>query len=189
MRHSLIFFGFIIIFALDLFLTFAGHYAHHYFHYNFFMEGAGKAFLKIGMELSGAVLFIGLTLGIFHRLIYARREKTYIDLKLLIMLWLVTATGFASEAVRLAAQPNDSLIAFSFLSGPAAQWLREAIAWDWALLENWIWSIHATFAAVFFAYIPYSKFVHMIAAPLGRSITQDGRYAQQKRQRISEGLL
>lgn len=88
-RHSLIFFGFTVIFAFDLFLTFAGHYAHHYFHIEYFMYGSGKGFLKLGMELSGAVLLAGLTLGLIHRVVFAKTEKTYVDLKLLCLLWRV----------------------------------------------------------------------------------------------------
>lgn len=187
-RHSLIFFGFMIIFALDLFLTFAGHYVHHYFHIDYFMFGTGKGFLKFGMELSGAALFIGLTLGIIHRVVYANAEKTYVDLNLLCLLWLVTLTGFMTEAFRLAAEPKDPLMAFSFIGGPIAKKLM-TVPWQWTTLADFMWCIHATVTAAFFAYIPFSKFVHMLAAPLGRSITQEGAYGFEKRQKISEGLL
>ena len=187
-RHSLIFFGFVIIFALDLFLTFAGHYVHHYFHIDYFMYGTGKGVLKFGMELSGMMLLIGLTLGIVHRIVYANAEKTYVSLNLLCLLWLATVTGFATESFRLAAQPNDALKGFSFIGGPISERLS-MIPWDWERLADWIWSIHATITAAFLAYIPFSKFVHIFAAPLGRSITQNGNYGIQKRQKISDGLL
>jgi nitrate reductase gamma subunit len=187
-RHSLIFFGFVVLFALDLFLTFAGHYAHHYFHFDYFLNGHGKGLLKFGMELSGAALFTGLSLGIFHRIIYADTEKTYVDLNLLCLLWLVVTTGFAAEAFRLAAEPNDVLFSFSFIGGPIAKRLI-TIPWHWESLAVWMWCVHATITAAFFAYIPFSKFVHILAAPLGRSITQNGDYGIQKRQKISEGLL
>jgi hypothetical protein len=187
-RHSLIFFGFMILFALDLFLTFAGHYAHHYFHFDYFLNGHGKGLLKTGMELSGAALFTGLTLGIFHRIIYAGTEKTYIDLNLLSLLWLAVTTGFATEAFRLAGQPSDALMSFSFIGGPIGKRLI-TIPWHWESLAIWMWCVHATITAAFFAYIPFSKFVHILAAPLGRSITQNGDYGIHKRQKISEGLL
>jgi nitrate reductase gamma subunit len=187
-RHSLIFFGFMIIFVLDLTLTFAGHYAHHYLHIEYFFSGAGRGLLKFGMEASGALLFVGLTLGLTHRLIYAQEEKKFIDIRLLFLLWLVVATGFLTEAFRLAAEPADPLIAFSFLGEPLAGLLR-TIPWHWAKLAIGMWITHASITAIFFAYIPFSKFVHMLAAPLGRSITQDGDYGKRKRATISEGLL
>ncbi|GAB6908920.1 membrane hypothetical protein [Desulfosarcina cetonica] len=189
LRHLLIFSGFVVIFALDLFLTFAGHYAHHYFHYEYFLSGPGKGLLKFGMELSGAALFIGLSLGMIHRIVYAKAEKTYVELKLLLLLWLVTATGFLAEGIRLAGQPNDPLMLSSFIMRPIAQWLGTSFSWNWPVLADGVWCLHATFAAAFFAYIPFSKFIHILSAPLGRSITQNGEYAYQKRQRISEGLL
>jgi nitrate reductase gamma subunit len=187
-RHALIFFGFMIIFALDVFLTFAGHYVHHYFHIDYFMTGPGKAFLKVGMELSGLLLFVGLTLGLLHRAMYAKDEKKFVDIRLLWLLWGVTLTGFFTEAFRLAATPNDPLMAFSFIGGPIAKQLM-VISKDWALLADWMWILHATITVFFFAYLPFSKFIHVISAPVGRSITQNGEYAIQKRQRISEGLL
>lgn len=187
-RHALIFFGFTVIFAFDLFYTFAGHYAHHYFHIDYFMSGPGKGILKTGMEFSGAVLLLGLTMGIIHRWVNAGTEKRYVDINLLILLWLVTVTGFATEAFRLAAQPDDPLSAYSFIGAPIAKQLI-SLPYEWEPLTTWMWCIHATITAAFFAYIPYSKFVHMLAAPLGRSIARDGAYGAHKRQTISEGLL
>lgn len=187
-RHAMIFFGFISIFAFDLFLTFAGHYVHHYFHIDYFMNGPGKAFLKVGMEFSGAILLIGLTLGLVHRLAYGRDEKKFVNLKLLGLLWLVTLTGFLTETFRLTATPDDPLLVYSFISGQVAKKLV-ALPYDWEVLADWMWIGHATITVVFFAYIPFSRFIHMLSAPLGRSITQNGDYGIRKRQRISEGLL
>jgi nitrate reductase gamma subunit len=187
-RHSLICLGFMILFAFDLFTTFAGHYMHHYFHIDYFLYGTGKGFLKIGMALSGAALLIGLTLGIIHRAVYANVEKTYVDLNLLCLLWFVTLSGFMTEAFRLAAEPNDPLMAFSLIGAPIAKKLV-TVPWDWKSLADGMWCLHATVTAAFFAYIPFSKFVHILAAPLGRSITQGGKYNFEKRQKISEGFL
>ena len=187
-RHSLICLGFMILFAFDLFLTFAGHYVDHYFHIDYFLYGPGKGLLKTGMTLSGAALLVGLTLGIIHRVVFANVEKTYVDLNLLCLLWLVTLTGFMTEAFRLTAEPSDPLMAFSLIGAPIAKKLA-TVPWHWKSLADGMWCLHATVTAAFFAYIPFSKFVHILAAPLGRSITQDGQYGFEKRQKISEGLL
>jgi nitrate reductase gamma subunit len=186
LRHFLIFFGFMVLFAFDCVYTVFGHYLHHYLHYDYFVSGAGRAFLKFAMELSGAVLLLGLTIGLIHRLLYARQERTLIDFKLLLLLWVVTASGFLTEAVRLAAEPNDPFIAYSFIGGPLASLLR---GYAVAGLSAAVWIFHATVTVAFFAYIPFSKFVHILVAPLGRSITQDRGYGPAKRIRITEGLL
>lgn len=187
-RHSLIFFGFMALFFFDCVYTVFGHYLHHYLHYDYFISGPGRAFLKFSMELSGAVLLLGLTVALVHRIIFAGQERTLIDIKLIILLWLVTLTGFLTEAFRFANEPNDPFIAYSFIGGNLATVLRNMhLASSEAASAVWIF--HATVTVVFFAYIPFSRFVHIIVAPLGRSITQNGNYGQIKRERITEGLL
>lgn len=187
-RHSLIFFGFMILFFFDCVYTVFGHYFHHYLHYDYFVSGPGRAFLKFSMELSGSVLLVGLTLALIHRVMYAGQERTLIDIKLIVLLWVVTFTGFLTEAFRLTAEPNDPFIAYSFVGGTIASLLKQT-SFAWSDLASKMWVFHATITVAFFAYIPFSKFVHMIAAPLGRSITQNGSYGQLKRERITEGLL
>jgi nitrate reductase gamma subunit len=187
-RHFLIFAGFMTILCLDGFLTVAGHYVHHYFHWDYFMTGYGKAMLKVGMEFSGILLLTGLTLGIVHRLLFKESESKYVSLELLALLWLVAVTGFLTEIFRLTAEPFDPLKAYSFFAGPVSTVLASyPVRWpQWA---DAMWVIHATVTAVFFSYIPYSKFVHIFSAPLGRSLTQEGDYGRMKRERIAEGLF
>lgn len=187
-RHSLIFFGFMILFFFDCVYTVFGHYLHHYLNYEYFFNGPGRALVKFFMELSGAVLLLGLTLGLVHRLLYAEEERALIDVRLLLLLWVVTLTGFLTEAFRLAAEPNDPFITHSFIGGTLAS-LLQPMNFAWSDLAGKMWVFHATVTVAFFAYIPFSKFVHMIVAPIGRSITQGGNYGQMKRERITEGLL
>ncbi|MBU5613852.1 respiratory nitrate reductase subunit gamma [Geomonas azotofigens] len=188
LRHCLIFFGFTAIFALDCIYTVFGHYFHHYFDYTYFTSGAGRAFLKAGMELSGAVLLVGLTAALVHRVVYAERERTLVNLNLVLLLWVVTLTGFLTEACRLIGEPDDPFVDCSFVAGPLASALRGIDA-PWHALATPIWILHATVTVAFFAYLPFSRFVHIIAAPIGRSITQDGNYGRLKRERVTEGLL
>ena len=188
LRHSMIFFGFMVLFALDCVYTVFGHYLHHYLNYEYFVSGPGRAFVKFGMELSGAVLLLGLTVGLMHRLLFAKQERTLIDVKLLLFLWVITVSGFLTEALRLTAEPGDPFIACSFIGGNLARLLQKA-NFAWGETAATMWVFHATVTVAFFAYLPFSKFVHMIVAPLGRSITQNGTYGQMKRNRITEGLL
>lgn len=187
-RHFLIFFGFMVLFFFDCVYTVFGHYLHHYLHYEYFVSGPGRAFLKFCMELSGAVLLLGLTAGLIHRIIYAKQERTLIDVKLIVLLWVVTLTGFLTEAFRLSNEPDDPFISYSFIGGNLAQVLQN-MHLSGVNAAAAVWIFHATVTVAFFAYIPFSKFVHIIVAPIGRSITQNGNYGQMKRERITEGLL
>jgi nitrate reductase gamma subunit len=184
LRHFLIFLGFVLLFVLDgLFALTTKYYPIEYF-----VEGTGRGLLKLGLELTGAILFVGLTLGLVHRLIYAKEESTYIDLKLLFLLWLVVATGFLTESFRLVLEHNDPYLAFSFIGGPLSKLLCN-VSWPWEKLHSLMWMIHATVTALFFAYLPFSKFVHIFASPIGRSVTMAEGFVKQKRADVTEGLL
>jgi nitrate reductase gamma subunit len=187
LRHFLIFAGFTALFLADCVNTVLGHYLHHYLGYEYFTSGPGRAALKFAMELSGAVLLVGLTAGLVHRAIFARAERTLIRVNLLLLLWIVTLTGFLAETSRLIVEPNDPFVTSSFVAGGLAATLR-AIDAPWRALEGVTWMVHATAAVTFFACLPFTKFVHVIVAPLGRSLTH-GAYGQMKRARITEGLL
>jgi nitrate reductase gamma subunit len=177
-----------VLFAFDCAYTVFGHYAHHYFDYSFFVDGPGRAILKVGLEASGLLLLVGLTIGIIHRLFYSAQERSRIDLKLLILLWVVTATGFLTEAFRLAATPGDPFAAYSFLAVNIARAMGDGGV-SWSDLAAKMWVFHATVTVVFIAYIPFSKLVHIMCAPIGRSVTQNNNYAGLKRERITEELL
>ncbi len=187
-RHALIFFGFMILFAFDCFYTVFGHYFHHFFHVDYFVSGPGKAIIKVGMEISGTVLLVGLTIGLVHRVVFAAQEKKYVNLGLIVLLWVVVVTGFLTEAFRFVIEPNDPFIGYSFLGGGLAAALS-GIKANWNELHGFMWVFHATVTVAFFAYVPFSKFVHILVAPLGRSVTQGGDYNQSKRARIAGGLL
>jgi len=187
-RHFMIFSGFMVLFAFDCAYTVFGHYAHHYFDYSFFVDGPGRAFLKVGLEASGLLLLVGLTLGIIHRLFYSAQERSRIDLKLLILLWVVTLTGFLTEAFRLAATPADPFAAYSFIAVNIARMLGD-VGVPLNGIGAKMWVFHATVSVGFIAYIPFSKLVHIMCAPIGRSVTQNRNYGGLKRERITEDLL
>lgn len=183
-RHFLIFAGFVLLFVLD------GFYAltTKYYPIAFFQQGAGRGWLKLGLESMGCVLLLGLSAGIAHRLLYAGRERGLIDLTVLLLLWLVVVSGFWTESLRLVVEPADPHRAFSFVASRAALLLADGcLPWQQLYAASWI--VHATITAVFFAYIPYSKLIHIMVVPVGRSITMTEGFVQHKREQISERLL
>jgi nitrate reductase gamma subunit len=183
-RHLLIFLGFVLLFLIDgFFAVTTRYYPVEYFH-----TGIGRGFLKFGFEATGIILLTGLTLGLVHRVIFAREEKSYIDIKLLLLLWTVVVTGFLTESFRFVIEPNDLYLRFSFIAGPVAGQLR-SLSWPWREFHTLIWVFHATVTAFFFAYLPFSKFVHVFVTPVGRSVTMAEGFVKQKRGKISEGLL
>jgi len=183
-RHFLIFAGFVLLFLFDGFFALTTKYCP----VDYFKTGAGRSFLKLGLESTGAILLVGLTLGLIHRLIYAREEENYIDIKLLLLLWVVVVTGFLTESFRFVLEPDDPHMGVSFIGGSLAELLRK-FPWPWEKIYAGMWIAHATVTGFFFAYTPFSKFVHVFVAPVGRSVTMAEGYGKRKRENISEGLL
>jgi len=184
LRHFLIFAGFVLLFLVDGVLALTTKY----FPMEYFATGAGRSILKFALESAGAVLLVGSTLGLIHRLIHAREEIIYVDLKLMFLLWFMVVTGFLTESFRFVLAPDDPHIWVSFIGGTLAGLFR-AFPWPWEILYSAMWVLHTTVIAIFFACIPFSKFVHMFVTPIGRSITMADGFVNRKRQTISEGFL
>ncbi len=183
-RHLLIFFGFISLFIVSQFYALLTEVCP----IGYFVNGTGRGYLKFGLEFTGLVLLAGLTLGLIHRLVYGEQEKTFVELRLLFLLWFITVTGFLTESLRLATEPHARFIRYSFVAGAAAQIMR-AYHWNWNSIHTLVWTIHVVTTAFFFGYLPFTKFIHIFAAPLGRSITMGQDTQKLKREKIAEGLL
>ena len=184
MRHLLIFFGFASFFVLSQIYPFVIEVCP----IEYFVSGAGRGYLKFGLEITGVVVFIGLTLGLVHRIVYAEKERVYVDIWLLLLLWSVLATGFMTETLRFVRELHAPFMEYSFFAAPIARALGK-LTWQWDMLSQLIWTVHVILIAVFFACIPFTKFVHMFVAPFGRSITMGQDTSRLKREKIAEGLL
>jgi nitrate reductase gamma subunit len=184
LRHLLIAFGFVSLFVVaQLYALLINVYPIEYF-----VSGTGRGYLKFGLELTGLVLFVGLTLGLIHRIVHAEQEKVWVDLRLLVLLWSVVATGFMTEAFRFITEPHDAFMQYSFMACPLARWMGK-LPWQWDILYTSMWAIHVILIAFFFAVIPFTKFVHIFVAPIGRSILMGQDTSMLKREKIAEGLL
>lgn len=82
----------------------------------------------------------------------------------------------------------DPYLRFSFIAGAIARMIQN-LPWPWKDLYSGMWIGHATVAAFFFIYFPFSKLIHVFVTPLGRSVTMAEGYVKQKRGKISGGLL
>lgn len=184
LRHLLIFFGFVPFFVLSQFYPLVIKI----YPIEYFVSGVGRGYLKFGLEFTGLILFCGLTLGLVHRIVHAEQERIFVDLRLLLLLWSVVATGFMVETVRFITESHDPFMNYSFAAAPLARALGE-LPWRWETLYPPIWTVHVLLIALFFACIPFTRFIHMFAAPLGRSITLGQDTSKIKRENIAEGLL
>lgn len=144
--------------------------------------------LMAGLYLSGGIMLAGLLIALCHWIVYRKEESKLIDIKSLLVLFVVVLSGLMSASCRLLLDFENSLPVY-----PLVEFCANRIPGFFSIpcqgIHKWLFAIHITFAAGFFAWLPFSKLIHIVAAPLGRTVTQGKGYGAEKRADMSERLL
>jgi nitrate reductase gamma subunit len=119
-------------------------------------------------ELLGVAVVVGAVLAIIRR--YVVRDRQFItsqqDTIAIALLGAIFVLGFVLEGTRiLTTDLRPGLVAFSFvgyLLSLVLGWLPVA----WGAVYPWLWYIHAGLVALFVAYLPFSKFIHILIGPV-----------------------
>ncbi len=123
--------------------------------------------LDLLLDLFGLSVLIGVIISSVRR--YALRspqlQSTITDNIALALIFFITFTGFLVEAARLSVLPPTPERAFSFFGFALAYWLRN-LPFPWGTYHFYLWNIHMLLAFAFVAYIPYSRFIHIITSPI-----------------------
>lgn len=115
-------------------------------------------------DFFGLLLLMGLSIAVLRRFILkAKQLRSSLDDTIsLLLLFVVVASGFIVEAVRfIDIKPTIDVI-YSFFG----YWLSGFVASSWSIYHDDLWLIHALISSAFLAYIPFSKFFHIIATPI-----------------------
>lgn len=132
--------------------------------------------LAILFELGGVSIIAGVALALARRL-FLRRERLGdmpSDYVAPLLMALVLATGFLTEAFRLLAEGVPAAAAkYSFVGVTLANVFAGSET-NWVFVHDAVWLIHAVISFVFIAYIPYGKFFHFMVAPLVAGINAAG---------------
>lgn len=143
--------------------------------------------LKLGLDLSGAVLILGLFIALVHWFIHREEEQKLTDIKSLILLVALVISGLASAACRTLLSPEVSLILTPMAY--AVIGLSSLVDCSLEEMHHWLFLSHITIASAVIAYIPFSKLIHIFATPIGRTATMGEGYDEKNRIKVSEGLL
>ena len=96
-----------------------------------------------------------------------------------IFLFLVVVSGWFCELVRIALRPDSHDAAYSFVISWILPFLN-GYSFSESFLK-WAFWIHGIAGLVFVAYIPMSKFKHILTSPLGYSlVTAEDSYTKEK---------
>ena len=95
----------------------------------------------------------------------------------MVLLALTLVSGYPTEVLRLLKdQVPPHLGWYSFIGYPLSLPLR-ALDWPWERLHYWTFLFHSLLATACFAYIPFSKFFHVLVSPVVatvNSVAQEG---------------
>ncbi len=163
LMHILIFWGWIGLLILTIIAAGAEFYGP-------FIKGAGPEFfigvwtsLELPNDIFGYMLVAGIVIAIARRLFFTGKDvqarNADIDWILIIGLLIVVVTGFYAQDIRVGAGVERDLIS----NYPAN------------FFNNLTVMFHAVFTLLFcVAYLPFSKYFHMITAPLTILVNHGG---------------
>lgn len=174
--HLMIFYGFMALFILTT-LEFIlkwfmpAHFIHTPAIIAYFEEGPGIILLALWGDFWGLVLLGGIGAALYRRYIIKPEKFDTIseDSIAIWLLFVITITGFLCEAVRLAVRPD----AADFYASFAVFWMAPIIKL-FGPTESTLTTMfyfHGIISLFFIGYIPFSKFRHIIAAPVVYAFT------------------
>jgi len=162
--YALLSLGFLLLFVVVL-LSYLLLFA--YGSRSFTIPGAAGMVVDVLTDLFGLSVLAGVGLAAGRRYL-GREGRARSDVSDGVALGLIAAivsTGFLLEGCRIAALPYAPEEAWSFVGFGLSLVLRR-IEVAWASVHFYTWNLHMMAALAFVAFIPYSKFVHILTCPV-----------------------
>lgn len=189
-RHTLIFWGFAAMFAIELVAVFVRE-AVPAFGWTDVWRVPGhplRLSFDLGYDITGLMMLLGCMLALYWRYtVRSRAESKYADTPMVLFLGFVVVTGFMLEGWRLAQLPAAPGQAFSFVGlGFAA--LMSGAGLTSAGVHQPLWLVHMVASCALIAYLPASRLIHTCATPLGRLMNSQKRLLQAKKHGVLAGL-
>ena len=156
--HVCIMWGFVVLF-IGTVLSTIDHWLIHYLKGDLYL---GYAFV---LDIAGIALIAGIVLAYLRRYVFKREKMVTIirDHVVLILLFGIAVTGFLVEGFRLRAETYPW-----HEPSPAGQWIAAVCGLpvpEAIFYHKLSWWVHAVASLFLIAYFPFSKFVHVFAAP------------------------
>jgi len=155
--HFLMFWGFLVLLLGTAILSIHEHILH-------FIQGRLYLIFSFALEIAGLMLLMGVVVAIFRRYVerLSRLERKNEDLILPLWILLVVITGFLVEAARIS-QTYPQWEKWSFVGWTIAQQLNPQTS---SKVYPFLWWTHAILSLGLLVFIPFSKFFHIIGAPI-----------------------
>lgn len=190
LRHTLIFWGFMLMFLVELAAIVFREALPAFGLADIWREPGSPLRLafNFAFDFFGLMVLIGTVMALVWRLtVNGTEQRKYADTPTAVFLLFVVLSGFLVEAMRLAAAPPTAAAPAEFVGYAMAALLphsgRLVVAYEP------LWLIHVLGACLFIAYVPVKRLVHSCATPVGRLMNSQKQLLAAKKQAMLSGLL
>jgi nitrate reductase gamma subunit len=118
-------------------------------------------------DLLAVLIVVGAIWALLRRALDSQmREITRVgDVGITALLGGIFAFGFVVEGARLIVTQVPVTQAIYSFAGYAVSLALRLLPIDWPSLYSYLWWVHAALVAAFVAYLPFSKFFHILVGP------------------------
>ncbi|MFQ5995812.1 MAG: respiratory nitrate reductase subunit gamma [Acidiferrobacterales bacterium] len=191
LRHTLIFWGFILMFLTEMLAVFFRE-AVPAFGFADIWEMPGHSLrlaFNFAFDFFGLMVLIGSVMALVWRAaVNGTEEQKYSDTPTVLFLFFVVLSGFLVEAIRIAASPYDPSVNSEFVGYAMALVLPSSQTFFAATYEP-LWLIHVLGSCLFIAYVPVKRLIHSCATPMGRLMNSQKALLAAKKHGVISGLM
>ena len=190
LKHTLIFWGFGLMFAAELLAVFVREGLPAFGQADIWevTQHPVRLAFDFVFDFTGLMVLVGCALAMAWRVaVQGTEEQKYTDTPTAVFLFLVVLSGFVVEGMRLAALP-ESLHGVSFV-GTVFAMATPATAGPGSTAYEALWLVHVLGSCAFIAYVPVKRMVHSCATPMGRLMHSQRELLAAKKNAALAGLM
>ena len=190
LKHTLIFWGFGLMFATELLAVFVrdGFPAFGWTDIWEVTSHPVRLAFDFVYDFTGLMVLVGCVLAIGWRIVVqGTEEQKFTDTPTAVFLFLVVLSGFVVEGMRLATIP-ETLHGVSFAGSVFAK-MMPGPAGPGSEAYEVLWLVHVLGSCAFIAWVPVKRLVHSCATPMGRLMHSQRELLAAKKHRVLSGLM
>ena len=190
LKHTLIFWGFGLMFATEMLAVFVreGFPAFGWPDIWEVTSHPVRLAFDFVYEFTGLMVLVGCALAIGWRIaVQGTEERKFADTPTAVFLFLVVLSGFVVEGMRLAAVP-EAMHGVSF-AGSVFAMMTPSAAGPGSTAYEVLWLVHVLGSCAFIAYVPVKRLVHSCATPMGRLMHSQRELLAARKHAVLAGLM
>ena len=190
LRHALIFWGFVLLFATELFAVLFREILASFGWASLWAEAHPlRLVFDLAFEIFGLAVLVGCFMAFLWRwTVRGSEDEKYSDTPTALFLFVVVLSGFLVEALRIGVALPDPIHAISFVGYVLAGAL-DLGARSYAAFYEPLWWFHVFGSCLFIAYVPVKRLIHSCATPMGRLMNSQKGLLRAKREASISGLF